>query len=155
MRTSPSEPDAPEAPEVRAAVTVLPADLPITVYAGDDVGIPVTVNQAGEPLTLGDDHLSQIRDVAEGDVVLGTITIEVVDPAAGQAVMRVAGVMTDALIESPLARTVTWQSDGVVYRQKQFTGVYDWQSGTKANSDVVTFCRGAFKVEGDVTRETP
>ena len=91
----------------------------------------------------------------DGDTVLGTIDIEVVDPAAGQAVMRIAGAMTDALVDSPLATVKTWKADGVVYRQKSFAGVYDWQSGTKANSDVVTFCRGAFKVEGDVTRETP
>ena len=60
--------------------------------------------------------------------------------------------MTDALLDTA-GTTRSWKVDGVTYRQREFAGVYDWQSGTAANDDVLTICGGTFSVKGDVTRE--
>ena len=134
------------------SVSILPPVLNVEVYGGDDVTLPVTVTRGGEPLDLGADHLSQIRAASDSDTVLGVIGVTVVDGPAGQATLDISGTMTDGLLDTA-GVTRTWKDGGVTYRQREFSGVYDWQSGTAANDDVLTICGGTFSVKGDVTRE--
>lgn len=115
-----------------ATITAVPPTLDLTLYAGDDVAITLTItDDAGDPFDLTGTLVAQIRK-GHGQELTNTMTVNAPIPPSGVCYLALSAVQTQAL-----------GADG---------GRHSWDLQlTDAGGLVATVVRGGVTTQLDIT----